>query len=501
MKVFFYHLGTPTPVFETELELIRIHEKRGDLIRVLQCTGEIPNCHWNWEHSNLACARCRSRFRNGWSVLNPGKNVELKKFPANKGAPPHLPHEFTSVDSLKQYQYDNENIGMGVASSLISIFRDHRFDTQKYRKEVLRELSSAVFVYETLKREFEEFRPDRVYIFNGRITAHLPAAVLCKRMGIEYFEHEVGQTLNRYLLRKNSSTHGIPAMREEIEMLWSKGGREREKVAREFFEQKRTGMDHELLPSFTKYQKQSLLPEGFSRDRKNIAIFNSTIDEYAAVEGWENLIYEPDETAGIHKILESFESDGRFMFYLRVHPNMKEVADTTSQLRDIRDLSSRFGNLRVIWPMDRVDSYALLDACEKTVSFGSTIGIEAAYWGRPSILAGHAAYEHLDCVYTPKTHTELVMLLKRDLPPLPANSALKYGFRQMGHGTPFKYFMQTGLSSGTFDGVEIKPAALPDLLFFLWRIMRLLTKPSKIIRKLRSYARARHLRQSRTSNK
>ena len=485
MKAFFFHIGVPTPVFETELELIRKHDQSGDIVRVIQCTGNLGNCHWNQEHKKSQCAACRSRFRNGWRLLNLGGNVELKQFPPNNCTPSDLPGYFRSVEELKQYRYDGEGIGLGVASCLISIYREHRLDTRVYRKEVARELSTSVQVYETLKREFEEFKPDRLYIFNGRISGHLPAILLCKRMGIDYVVYEVAGTWNRYLLRKNSTSHSIPAMREEIEMLWEAGGPEREKMARGWFEKKRGGMDQGTMMSFTKHQTKGLLPEGFNPEKKNIAIFISTLDEYAAVEGYENQLYSPDETAGVRRILEAFESDKRYVFYLRAHPHMKKISRSrNSQLRDTGELASRFGNLRVIWPADSIDSYALFDACEKTITFGSTIGIEAAYWGKPSILAGRAMYESFDCVYTPKTHEELVKLLEKDLPPLPADSALKFGFRELSHGVPFEYFKQTGPTSGTFDGVEIKPDTLPWLWFkfieFFWRVKRVALEPSVI---------------------
>lgn len=496
MKVFIFHIGAPTPILETELELILKHEKAGDTIRVLQCTGNLGNCFWNPEKMNIICSMCRSKFKHGWDVLNSGKKVELKHFPPNRLTHSDLPLAFISVDDLKLYRYDNENIGFGVASRLVSLYRDHRFDTNMYRSQVLRELNTSIQVYETLKREFEEFKPDRVYVFNGRIPTQLPAILLCKRMGIEYCSYEVAYTPNRYLLRKNSTSHSIDAMSDEIDMLWSAGGTDRETTARKFFQQRRSGIDHEKTSSFTKYQVKNLLPKGFNKDKKNIAIFNSTIDEYAAIEGWENPLYRPDETAGIHRILEHFESDPRYMFYLRVHPHMKEVPSTTSQLRDIRELSARFNNLYVIWPADVVDSYELLDACEKVMTFSSTIGIEAAYWGKPSILAGRAMYENFDCIYVPKTHEELVKLLKEDLVPLPGDSALKYGFREMSHGISFEYFKETGfkdgLPTGTFDGVEIKPALRYKVLFFLWRATKVLTTPSLILRKLKKYAKTIH---------
>jgi hypothetical protein len=494
MKVFFYYTGSPTPIFETEMELIRKHEQSGDTIRVLQCTGNLSNCHWNNKHNNSQCAVCRSKFKNGWGVLNPGKNVELKQFPPYEHMIADFPPAFNSVEDIIKYQYDNENIGYGAASTLITNFRDHRFDTKRYHKEIIRELSTAVEVYKTLKGEFEEFKPDRVYFFNGRITTQLPAKLLCKRMGIEYFSYEVANKLNSYRLMKNSTPHGVVSV-EEINLIRSNWKSEHEKIGELFFRQKRSGNNFENIPSYVKEQTKEVLPKSFNRKKKNIAIFNNTIDEYAGVEEWKNKIYEPDETAGIRKILESFESDNRYMFYLRVHPNMKEVSDTTSQLVDIRELSSRFKNLCVIWPKDDVDSYALMTACEKTITFCSTMGVEATYWGRPSILAGHAYYENFDCVYMPKTHEELVKLLEEDIKPLPVESTLKYGYWEVTNGTPFEHFKQTGLKDrlpvGTFDGIVIEPDALPSLLHKInilpRRIKRLIVNPSLVLKKLRKY--------------
>jgi len=501
MKVLMFYINVPTPIFETELELIRKHEKSGDTIRVLQCTGNLGNCFWNRDKKNIICSMCRSKFKNGWVVLNPGKKVELKHFPLNKAISSGLPRDFNSVDDIKRYRYDNEKIGYGVASSLVSFYRDHRFDTHRYSRQVLRELNTSIQVYETLKREFEEFKPDRVYVFNGRITTQLPAIILCERMDIEYFSYEVANIPNRYLLRKNSTVHSIDGMSEEIDILWAAGGANREKVAKLFFQQKRMRVGHGKILSYTKNQVKGLLPEGFNRNKNNIVIYNSTLDESAGIEEFENPLYKGiDETAAISKIMEQFESDDRYKFYLRVHPHLKEVDSSTCQLLDIHALSARFRNLYVIWHTDAVDSYALMDACDKVVTFGSTTGIEAAYWGKPSIMIGRAMYEKLDCIYVPKSHEELVKLLKEDLVPLPSDSALKYGFREMSHGIPFEYFKETGFkdghTSGTFDGVEIKPAALLTLLYkiqiFPWRVKRVVMKPSLILKKLQKYAEKIH---------
>jgi hypothetical protein len=349
---------------------------------------------------------------------------------------------------------------------------------------VSRGIRTAVHVYETLKQEFKEFRPDRVYIFNGRIGTHLPAVLLCKQMGMEYFVYEVATHRNHYTLRKNATVHDAQAASVEFEMTWAKGGMDREKISRSWFELKRDGATKDNMRSFTQKQVKGILPDGFNPNKINIAIFNKTIDEYASISGWENPIYSPDETAGIGRIVEAFEPDNRFMFYLRVHPHMIEVPRTTSQLRDIEVLSSRYSNLFVIWPEEIVDSYALMFACEKVITFGSTIGLEAAYWGKPSILAGRAYYENFDCFYKPKTHEELVKLIKDDLTPLPSDPALKYGFNQMYGGIPFEYFIQTGKTTGLFDGIEIQSDVIPGMWYKLtmYSVMlkRVVLKPSFI---------------------
>lgn len=495
MKVFFFHIGTPTPVFETELELIRKHQDCGDSIRVMQCSGRLPNCHWNPTHDNAQCAVCRSRFRKGWEVLRPGANVQLKQFPSYSPMVDQLPQIFGSVDDIKRFRHDRENIGYGVVSSLVSYLRDHRFDTKAWRKEVLRGLRTAVHVYETLKQEIQEFRPDRVYFFNGRIGTHLPAYLLCKKLGIEFFCYEAASKSNSYRILEGRTVHE-PISAGEADMLRASWTPEHQRIAESNVRGRRLGKQAGNIPVFTAAQVAGRLPKGFDQKKKNVAIFNSTIDEYAGVEDRHRTLYAPDETAGIRRILETFEPDDRFMFYLRVHPHMKEVASTTSQLVDIRELSARFRNVLVVWPGEEVDSYALMDACEKVITFGSTVGIEATYWGRPSILAARAIYENFNCVYWPRSHAALVELLQSDLAPLPAESTLPYFYWEVSNGIPSSYFRETGVRkgrpTGTFDGVEITAGLLPSAAYevsrFLRGAFRALCRPSTAWVKLKQYA-------------
>ena len=492
MKVLFFYIGTPSPILETEFELIRKHEKAGDMVRVIQCSGSLSNCHWNLNHIESQCSQCRSRYKNGWDALNPGASVELKQFPPGEELNSNTPLVFDTLDDISRYRYDNENIGYGVIASLVSRTRDHRFDTQKYRKEVLLGLSSAVQVYKTLKTELKEFNPDRVYLFNGRIFTHLPAKLLCKKLGIDFYTYEVSRKYNSYRLHENKTNHDV-ITNDEVILFDSTWDKDKEKIGNIILKKMRSGGSLGKRKVFTQDQRKGALPEGFNYTKKNIAVFNGTIDEYAGIENRGNCIYKPDETAGIYRILQSFESDSRFFFYLRVHPHMKDVPKGISQLRDIRKLSSRFSNIFVIWPEESVDTYALLDACEKTLTFGSTVGVEATYWGKPSILADHAKFQNFNYAYMPKTHNELVELICADLKPKPPISAAKIIYLISYDGVSYKYFKETKDKNGnikmTLDGVEIKANTLPSLYNWLYmfpsRLKRGFMKPSLILEKLK----------------
>src|SRR5690606_23151032 len=113
-------------------------------------------------------------------------------------------------------------------------------------------------------------------------------------------------------------------------------------------------------------------------------------------------------------------------------------------------------NLHIIPPESPLDSYALMDACEKVVSFSSTMGVEAGYWQTPSILIGHAFYEDLGCCYRPQSHEEVIQLiLEKNLAPKPREGSLKYGHYMISNGYPFKRFQQTGFHDGTFSGKRL----------------------------------------------
>ena len=184
----------------------------------------------------------------------------------------------------------------------------------------------------------------------------------------------------------------------------------------------------------------------------------------------------------MRRIFETFKDDPTIQFCLRTHPNLKGFDN--SQTREIKQLAALYPNVLVISAEDTVDSYGLLAACDVALTFGSTIGVEACYWGKPSILAGRALYQFLDCCYKPNNHEELVAMIKSDLKPKPREESLKYGYWEARRGIPFEYFKQTSMyGGGIFLGHS---TALSKSNSFVLKLLRLLqTKTyARFLRKL-----------------
>ena len=375
--------------------------------------------------------------------------------PTSEKQYPGIPPVFKSIDELKEFKIGNVEVGMAAASSLITSFnREHRLNTVKYRKFVFTEVNNAYFVYLFFKKNLVGIQPEMVYLFNGRFSTILPAINACEEMGIHYTTHERAGINNKYYLAPDTTPHDLESAHKEIEQLWESADENvRVEVGKKFYNDRRNRVEHSWY-SFTKSQKAGLLPENFDTGKKNIGLFNTTIEEYAAIRNWkEQIPIYKEEIISFNKIFEALNNDSNIQIYFRVHPNLRDADN--SQMQDIKGLVGKFKNVTILLPESNVDSYTLMENCDTIITFGSTIGVEACYWNKPSILLGISYYDKLDCCYIPKSHEETIDLIRADLKPKSKEGALKYGFWELSKGIEYKFFKQTGLASGQFLGKEV----------------------------------------------
>lgn len=450
MKILIYMpFSDWVPHLATDLEIAAKHIDKGDDVHIIQCSGDLPSCEPNPNHFKFRCVSCKSKRDRGLTLINlPEQNrheLALNNFVRNLDLP-----DFPSIQELKTFEIDGVDVGMTVASTLISMIREPDPDLSHYNNFIHENISMSIAIYNAIKYHLQEIEPDIFYLFNGRFAALRPALRAAQDFGVKTFVHERSGVLQRYTLIEDTYPHDIEYQKSQIEKHWNGGGPliEKEDIARQWFKNRRKGGNHGWY-SFTKTQKKGKLPDDFDTSKRNIAIYISSEDEFESVPGWQNPIYKNQNNA-INSII-SANIDENIKFYVRIHPNLKGLNNT--QTRKLSELKGV--NLTVIPADSKIDSYELMDACEKTIAFGSTMGIESVFWEKPSILAGGSLYEGLEGCYIPKDHDKMIDLINRRLDPLPSLGALKYGYWQSVAGIPYVYYSPESIRGGKFMGIYL----------------------------------------------
>ena len=421
------------------MELIHRHLEAGDRVRVVRCEAALPACHHLKTHVDPShCLRCTSR--SNYAVKRVGVPAEdrLVLSPQPEANSLDVP-EFADVETLKAFEVCGINVGTGVASSLISKFRDHDFDPREHGGAVERSVRAAVHVLYFFQRYLDEHDVDLVYVFNGRFADVRPVVELCRQRGIPFRTWEKGWDREYVQVFDNALVHDVAASVRNMDVVWEQAAdkADREAVAERWFRNRRGGVKQDQQPVFVGAQKDGYLPGGFDPSKRNVAIFNSSEDEFAALDdSWANPLYR-DQNEALRQILGRVGPETGVHFTLRVHPNLSGLDNT--QTRGVAALVAP--NLTVVPGDSDVDTYALMDACDAVLTFGSTTGVEATFWGRPSILYGRSKYESLGAVHRPESLDELIeMLLDPALGPRPREGALKFAYWFITRGEPVETF-------------------------------------------------------------
>lgn len=477
-----YH---PFPHLETELEIInQLLEQRNKVIYV-KCTRNILSCFCNPSNNFFSCQNCISRVDNGLDLLKSNKHFDNLHVITYDDSTKLVLCDFImdnnicDIESLKMFHYKGYDLGLAAFSSLVSYIRDHEPDLNQYRNMINKLLISGKFIFDFFNDYFSKNPIDYVFLFNGRFNENRPLLRLCQNNNINYFTHERSGTLNKYSLQYNNIPHSIESGIKEINRLWNTADSSRNIIAHSFFN-KRIHSIEESWYSFTKHHIRGLLPNNFNKNSLNIVIFNSSLDEYEGLVGFGPRFYLNDNEA-IKTICESLSSEKGINLYLRVHPNLTNLHNT--QTNFINNSLSKCSNLSIIKAEEKIDTYYLMLQSDIIITFGSTIGIEAAYNKKIVFLLGRSFYENLNCVYIPTSHLDLISKIlnfhNNDLQ-LDFTEALKYGYWQEMKGVTYEKCKPISISKGYFNGLFIRSNWF---IFILYKISNQFIKIKKYLTK------------------
>ncbi|MBH9538453.1 hypothetical protein [Novosphingopyxis sp. YJ-S2-01] len=376
-------------------------------------------------------------------VIN-GSDITRSVRPYAYKVPP-LPEK---VDELRGATAFGAKVGLAAlstASSLTKIAdRDHtsRYGPTLEKAWIVAHRAAAIA--DQLRGRYAE-----VYIFNGRQAETRPFCdILAEDSTVVRYEAGGqpdsfitvrGPLFDSQLLRHRVAEHPFNP-----------------NAAEHYFDSRRSRLPGTDSHRFTSNQTRGMLPHNI-RSHSIVTMFTSSEDEFFAVRDTADFgVFQSQMEIAL--VAARLCTELGITFVIRLHPHLALKNDSWRRNWDLEELMAT--GATVILPDAPVDSYALVDASQAVITCGSTVGVEAAYIGRPSLMIGETYATALGICHRADTVSELKAFLRAPAPRADAKAnALKFASYQATSGAPI-----TGLTDGSkpdaarIEGTLVDPA-------------------------------------------
>jgi hypothetical protein len=291
-------------------------------------------------------------------------------------------------------------VGSCVRSSMVSYFRTFpiRLDDWQTSNIFRGFLHGAAQTYVGFKHLLEEWQPDALVLFNGRLSMTRVALTLARERGVRVLIHESPRTPGTIFVLENDHVVSAAPVRRFWEA-WEGVPLTEAQLLRVagWLADRRYGRSgpgifkFATAPQGAKDLKSKLGLQG----RKLIALFNSSTDESAGDPDIDAVF--PTQEDWIEKVVQWIARRPQWDLVIRTHPCLAGqigISRAQSQIEWFNALRSRLpANARVVMPDDPLSAYDLMDAADVGLTYGSTAGIEMFALGKPVVaIPGYAIY-------------------------------------------------------------------------------------------------------------
>ncbi|MDA8806596.1 hypothetical protein N9N55_05175 [Opitutales bacterium] len=487
-KVCIYsNVGHFIELYEIQLEIAQRHLDNGDSVEFLFCDGLIPICEINLNKEIDICLHCISRRNQGLKLLK-GKYKKRELISCNKIQDIEeirkIPKRYSELKALLELKIHNFKLGQAVYSSIADIRREDSPNLSEYSSQVRNFIISSSRVYFGMNNYIKRHSPNIVYLFNGRHALEQPVIAACKKNKTTFITHEFAAN-GGYRLCKNTQPQDF---RKRVKILKSILARDitsdEKKLGESFFIKKigsRQGkvtiskINNKILVNNNSWQKLDdikkikSLPLNWNSSKHNVIIFTSSEYEKNVVPYYKHEKLYPNQCTAIEDITNSiYKINSNIHFYIKLHPSYNYWHTNTKEFLSYSKLVLP-KNSTLIYPDSELDSYFLIQNCDKVVTFRSTAGVESAFLGKPSISLEHHIISNLQSVYSPKNINDALKLIANTkLDSLSNIDSIKYGLFQITEGVIPKYYQRNPDISyennwGTFKGKKVSPSRVIEL--------------------------------------
>lgn len=421
-----------TEPFELTLARAVDLKNNGVNVKVVYCDGVRSGCVANPFKLPMLCAHCRKvRVKAIREYFEEHETAPIEKFH------PVLDRKIENNEKLNDYR---DEIWKGVVSTILTFYRVDIEELNLFdlRNAMFKLMANNLYAYSDYMFQCMAGYLDcpanlRVEFFNGRIVpgkAYLCAAVDRR---VNYSIIEVSGHNKPIFLTNNASVHDLDYLIFRLKTYVDNGLCKR-KLGDKFFLSRRDGVETDAV-SFIKAQKKGLY-DGYD-GKIIVSIFTSSPDEMEVVgEQWFTEASK-DPVGFIKKLRELLPN--KYHLVVRMHPN--QHGDRTGKTSTMIAGIDAIDGVQLIRPLDKRSTYELIDISDYVLTFGSTVGLEATYWGTPSFLAGRALWEDSDVAYITRTPDDVVSFVSAEVTPKSKDNAIVVG----------SYYMDSKDTSGALS--------------------------------------------------
>ena len=366
-----------------------LHLRGAETLTVL-CDKVLPACEPRVVGNDFAstCDRCRSQSaafldRTGlayrWlsTFLEPGEVAEA-----------HREVEGLAIKQLSAHEDGGVPVGRLVGASVNRHLLRSDEITPEFVAAYRRFVAAGVVARRAGSRILARFRPDRILMLNGLFFAEAILMELARHEGVTVWTYERGKQIDSLVF-----AHNRPVVQETFDEKWEARRHRPLSAAQE------VALDDYLASRFSgQVGIERLWPEqsapGKPPDSRPTAVLYTNVL-------WDSAVYEsdiafPSMMDWVLHTIDWFKQHPEKRLVIRIHPAEVRVPFKRSRDSALDRIARASGdlpaNVKVVAPESTVDSYALLRSADVVLAYASTIGMEAALEGVPTVVAGRTHY-------------------------------------------------------------------------------------------------------------
>jgi hypothetical protein len=385
-----------------------------------------------------------------------------------------------NLSDLKNEFSSEKDLISAMINELTTTINGYPENLEPHMPQIKRIIQSYIHIYYSVIDEIKELNLDKVIIFNGRFLHEKAVESACRATKTNSVFYE---TLRNRIVISEKNFHNREVLAKNMFNLWNsfEDTKYKENVGKQYFEKMRSKNN-----SFFISTPENL--ETFLGNHKKYIVFYTSSDDEVAGLWQKNARPFGEQVEAINKLIEYFKEQNKYKLIIRIHPNLKNKSKIEQSRWSGFEQSE---NVQIIKSDQKIDSYELMMKSSGVISYGSTIGLEAAYSKIPSAVLCHCFYDLIgpvDLIFSTLDLTNWIAGLDKlsevELEKK-RTAALIRGFYMSAAGIHFSnaQIQETGEGSwlcSTYFGVKIEPNRFLKLYYQLNHHLKLQRRKIKL---------------------